>query len=76
MVKDWIASAVKPFVREAKQHFRPEAVPMVSATCLELRIVERREPDFGAWVSGKGPEVGMEGRAQAEPSSGAELRVS
>lgn len=51
-----MASAVKPFVREAKQHFNPLAVPMSSPTCLVFSSSARWAPDFGAEASGCGPE--------------------
>lgn len=63
--KDWIANAVKPFVKEAKQHFKPEAVPMSSLTCLVLSSSARWAPDFGAAARGFGPERQMPGRFHA-----------
>jgi len=53
---------VKPLVRAAKEHFRPDAVPMLAERKLVFRRVERLEPDLGAEVKGCGPERGTPGR--------------
>lgn len=41
VVKDSIASAVKPLVRLAKQHFSPDACPMESERWFKFSVDER-----------------------------------
>lgn len=56
-----MARAVKPFEREAKQHFSPDAVPIVSLTCLVFRSSARCAPETGADANGFGPDRHMDG---------------
>lgn len=49
---------MKPFVREAKQDFRAEAVPIVVEMKCMFRVCRRWEGRVDSW----GPDRGMEGR--------------
>lgn len=51
---------MKPFVREAKQDFRDEAVPIVGEMNCMFRWVRKEGGRRDSW----GPERGMEGRDQ------------
>lgn len=61
MEKDWMARAMKPLERDAKQHFSPDAEPMVSLTCLVFNSSARCAPEMGADASGFGPDRHMDG---------------
>ena len=38
VLKDWRASPIRPLLRDAKQHFRPDAVPMVGERYLVFSV--------------------------------------
>ena len=70
VVKDWMARAVKPLLKEAKHIFRPEAAPMVGERWLVFRTWASCGPEGEAEARVWGPERGMLGRVQvAEESS-------
>lgn len=54
--------AVKPFVRDAKQDFREEAVPRVVLMKVMFRDSRKWDERRDSW----GPERGMEGRVHDE----------
>jgi hypothetical protein len=66
VVKDCRASAVRPFVREAKVIFRAEAGPIVLLIWEILRMVEREGEISGEEGRRWGPEMGMRGFDQVE----------
>lgn len=63
-----MARAVNPFVREAKQHLSPEAVPIAPPTWRVFRMSARDAPLSGAVGRESGPERQMEGRYHDEVS--------
>lgn len=68
VVKDWIHNAVNPFVIPAKQHFRPDAAPIVGEMWFRFKVEERWDPEMGEEESSCGPQTGMLGCFQVGAS--------
>jgi hypothetical protein len=75
VVKDWIASAVKPLLRLAKQHFRPDAWPISVEMWFKFKVSARCFPEPGASSILCGPETGIEGRFQVCAVAGSSAMV-
>jgi hypothetical protein len=68
-------SAVNPLLVLAKQHFKPEAGPILGEMWFRFSVEDRCDPEVGESASMCGPETGMLGLDHVSPvDSGLDFR--